>query len=168
MIERIPATFSLPVEGRVGRRLLWLLAVSGQDNGDREHAWHRLHCLFARLPQGFLGFACFGIDLDCETNVAVLYDDARNHTQADHVLALILVHDVFKSFQDVLFGNFAHRSVTTTSYATTACLTLANCRLAKIQELSPIRETAPAFRTGAAGSIIWCRFTVTTGSLHVA
>jgi hypothetical protein len=83
-------------------------AVGGQDGSHRDHTGQLVHRFLRPLAQWLHLGAVARVDLDDESDVAVLEHQTRNHPQGDDVrLARRLDHGL-ERLHDPLFGDLAH------------------------------------------------------------
>jgi hypothetical protein len=82
-------------------------ALGGQHGRHRGHAGKIMHRFLRGLAQRLHGGALARVDLDGETDVAVLDDQAGNHAQADDVLT---PGRILHRLEGLQHGGFADRT----------------------------------------------------------
>src|SRR5579872_5307491 len=87
-----------------GRRF----CLSRQHCGHRENIGQDLDGLLGGLAQRFEARTALWLDLDCEADIAVADDEARDHAERDDVSALFGIADLPQRIQNPLLGDLGH------------------------------------------------------------
>ena len=83
-------------------------AVGGEDRSYRNHARQGMHDLLGQYAQRLQLGALARVDLDHETDVAVLDHQPRDHFARDDVGAAAGLDYGFERLHDLVFGNLTH------------------------------------------------------------